>query len=239
MHLSWYHLMMELKKKAQKFVTSPPVSADNMESNKPCWIWASTAQRAESHTAFQPFAYSACLNTEKILLHASYILLVCLFKSVKSKRERHRKIWNSFRYLFFLQFNLICKKWQCIFFPSTLSSLQIFHIDSSIFSLILEPHQLKARVLVLSFEFPAMYGYLAFLSLKRWLFYTVYSIFNWTPNWRANLRCMLYAVQAHLLEKRPWHHWKMSCDDSLMTCPTMKKLLKKCMVEKKCQRRLQ
>lgn len=68
-----------------------------------------------------------------------------------------------------------------------------------------------------------MCGYLAFLSLKRWFLYSVYSIFNWTPNWHVNLSCIFYAVQAHLLEKRPWHHGKISCDHSLMTCPTMKK----------------
>lgn len=68
-----------------------------------------------------------------------------------------------------------------------------------------------------------MCGYLEFLFWKIQLFYSVNYFFNWTPNWCANLSCVFYAVQAHLLEERPWHHQQMSCNDSLMTYPTTKR----------------
>lgn len=70
----------------------------------------------------------------------------------------------AFQYLFFPYFDPVCKMWVSFYFPSTLSSLQIFHVDQSMFNLILEPYQLKARLLLLSFGFPALCSYLAFLK---------------------------------------------------------------------------
>lgn len=87
-----------------------------------------------------------------------------------------------------------------------------------------ELHQLKARVLVLSFGFPAMHGCLVFLSLKRWLFYSVYSIFIWTTNWCANLSQIFYTVlENETLE--PWKNvmWWLSHDTSSLKYASLKK----------------
>lgn len=87
-----------------------------------------------------------------------------------------------------------------------------------------ELHQLKARVLVLSTGFPAMNGCLVFLSLKGWLFYSVYSIFIWTTNWCANLSCIFYPVlENKTLE--PWKNviWWLSHDTSSSKNASLKK----------------